>query len=324
MESRNAPIHSGTMAAAQHAAPPCLKTRAVLSTNPSHSCGRRRRSARTATACMPGTVAAPTPPSARKAFDRSRPYSDIQARRSVSKSWPQAEQRLWSVQRCQADVCRCEAKTTNSASLPALQEREHFLARRILRASGNDRIIIGQQPHHVDVAHRNLPCIPDDESGLLDRQAEPDASSARLAVVVGRRKKIFGRGFHRTKEPVEVFCGGRLHDVVARDHRRVGGGALDCSRASLRPPLSWVEDWRAGFAYTFRPRHVSSSLHVGTRVCSHLVSSTDWYQKTFASIRRGTIRFSSATGGHQPQWTGRLDHSGMSGSIGWELAFLNA
>src|SRR5208337_2727423 len=33
----------------------------------------------------------------------------------------------------------------------------------------------------------------------------------------------------------------------------------------------------------------------GTRVCSHLVSSTDWYQKTFASIRRGTIRFSSAT-----------------------------
>src|SRR5271165_2639032 len=61
-----------------------------------------------------------------------------------------------------------------------------------------------------------------------------------------------------------------------------------------------------------------------SRVCSHLVSRTDWYQKTFASIRRGTIRFSSATGGHQPQWTGRLDHSGMSGSIGWELAFLNA
>src|SRR5271157_3893152 len=36
------------------------------------------------------------------------------------------------------------------------------------------------------------------------------------------------------------------------------------------------------------------------------------------------VRFGSATGGHQPQWTGRLDHSGMSGSIGWELAFLNA
>ena|SRR5271166_1976131 len=64
--------------------------------------------------------------------------------------------------------------------------------------------------------------------------------------------------------------------------------------------------------------------HTAARVCSHLVSRTDWYQKTFASIRRGTIRFSSATGGHQPQWTGHLDHSGMSGSIGWELAFLNA
>src|SRR5208283_1311875 len=74
--------------------------------------------------------------------------------------------------------------------------------------------------------------------------------------------------------------------------RRVGGGALDCSRAGLRPPLSWVEDWRAGFgrdasrpshvssprhvgrvenwraglAYTFRPRHVSSSLHVARSV----------------------------------------------------------
>jgi len=55
---------------------------------------------------------------------------------------------------------------------------------------------------------------------------------------------------------------------------------------------------------------------VRTRVCTHLVSYADWLQKTFACIRRGTIRCSSATGEHQPQWTGRLDHSEMPGSIG--------
>src|SRR5271165_2487108 len=62
---------------------------------------------------------------------------------------------------------------------------------------------------------------------------------------------------------------------------------------------------RQGTIYTpSRPLMIVTRLPENTRVCSHLVSRTDWYQKTFASIRRGTIRFSSATGGHQPQWTG--------------------
>src|SRR5271157_4180827 len=90
----------------------------------------------------------------------------------------------------------------------------------------------------------------------------------------------------------------------------------------LRQEKSWKGEWKRNL----KPFEAIQRVRPppGTRVCSHLVSRTDWYQKTFASIRRGTIRFSSATGGHQPQWTGRLDHSGMSGSIGWELAFLNA
>src|SRR5271157_3133821 len=55
---------------------------------------------------------------------------------------------------------------------------------------------------------------------------------------------------------------------ITRLHRcRVGGGALDCSRAGLRPPLSWVEDWRAGFGRdASRPSHVSSPRHVERNV----------------------------------------------------------
>ena len=51
---------------------------------------------------------------------------------------------------------------------------------------------------------------------------------------------------------------------ITRLHRcRVGGGALDCSRAGLRPPLSRVEDWRAGFGRdASRPSHVSSPRHI--------------------------------------------------------------
>src|SRR5271157_124391 len=51
---------------------------------------------------------------------------------------------------------------------------------------------------------------------------------------------------------------------ITRLHRcRVGGGALDCSRAGLRPPLSRVEDWRAGFGRdASRPIHVSSPRHI--------------------------------------------------------------
>src|SRR5271165_5295990 len=56
-------------------------------------------------------------------------------------------------------------------------------------------------------------------------------------------------------------------DITPFHRCRVGGGALDCSRAGLRPPLSWVEDWRAGFGRdASRPRHVSSSLHVARSV----------------------------------------------------------
>src|SRR5208337_2383406 len=96
------------------------------------------------------------------------------------------------------------------------------------------------------------------------------------------------------------------------------------ANTGLQHLLSTLHERRRRLPCKTRFRLAGCASTGRTRVCSHLVSSTDWYQKTFASIRRGTIRFSSATGGHQPQWTGRLDHSGMSGSIGWELAFLNA
>src|SRR5208282_1095631 len=106
--------------------------------------------------------------------------------------------------------------------------------------------------------------------------------------------------------------------------RREANGRAQCGKSACC--VRCGGGWRRGLVerHLGQSRRASPRPYRRARVCSHLVSSTDWYQKTFASIRRGTIRFSSATGGHQPQWTGRLDHSGMSGSIGWELAFLNA
>src|SRR5208337_48309 len=134
-------------------------------------------------------------------------------------------------------------------------------------------------------------------------------------------------GIEPDAEVVDLCCGDGFFTIpLARMVRHVAAIDLDPAMLALARDRAFAEGL-TNCTFTVGDAYDLANLvpgHVDSRVCSHLVSRTDWYQKTFASIRRGTIRFSSATGGHQPQWTGRLDHSGMSGSIGWELAFLNA
>ena len=129
-------------------------------------------------------------------------------------------------------------------------------------------------------------------------------------------------GIEPDAEVVDLCCGDGFFTIpLARMVRHVAAIDLDPAMLALARDRAFAEGL-TNCTFTVGDAYDLANLvpgHVDSRVCSHLVSRTDWYQKTFASIRRGTIRFSSATGGHQPQWTGRLDHSGMSGSIGWEL-----